>query len=312
MKTLIEKALEQDKFSIARLITLFEDTRSETALQRAEAMKKIKASPLARSGIFLGFTGTPGAGKSSLIGEIAPRLIQTESKLSVAVLAVDPSSEVSGGALLGDRTRVRFPLSETRLFFRSQSSAGALGGISPTTFQVCRLLHYLFDFIIIETVGIGQNEIEIKNLADEVFLILQPMAGDQIQFMKAGIMEIPHAFVMNKCDETKAARQSYHALKASLAFVRPAENEIKILQTSVRTGFGLDDFVSELLSSRERSHSSLHEKEVHFFRQWVKEEYGRWGLQFLKEKMGGAAALMQITQSFDQAQIKFIHSFLNE
>ena len=117
------------------------------------------------------------------------------------MLAVDPSSQVSGGALLGDRTRMRFPPDERRLFFRSQASESDLGGLGPSTFQVCRLLTRLFDCVMIETVGIGQSEADIRHLADRVYLVLQPLGGDEVQFLKAGIIEVPHAFILNKCDE---------------------------------------------------------------------------------------------------------------
>src|SRR5690606_6958306 len=114
----------------------------------------------------IGITGTPGAGKSTLVGEMATRLVGADDHTAVAVLAVDPSSQISGGALLGDRTRVRFPAGEPRLFFRSQASDRELGGVSRTTFPVCRLLHRLFDVVFVETVGIGQSETEIQHVSD--------------------------------------------------------------------------------------------------------------------------------------------------
>jgi len=142
--------------------------------------------------------------------------LTTNNELRIAILAIDPSSQQSGGSILGDRTRMHSGTKNKNLFFRSQASNLELGGITHNTFQAARLLRHLFDLVIIETVGIGQNEIGIQYMSDHTFLLMQPLAGDQIQFMKAGIMEIPDSFVVNKCDEERLARTSYHMLRASL------------------------------------------------------------------------------------------------
>jgi len=236
------------------------------------------------------------------------RLTAMDPELRVAVVAVDPSSEVSGGAILGDRTRVRFPIGEDRLFFRSQASDGQLGGMSPSTFQVCRLLHYYFDIVIIETVGIGQNEIEIQKLADRVYLVLQPLAGDQVQFLKAGIMEIPDVFLLNKSDEADAARKTYHTLRASIHFSRPGEEErLKIIQTSALSGMGVDELCEDLISFCKQFRDpelALREKEIRYFRKWVKDEFGKNGIRAL-ENLGGAETYIRDAGDFDLAQKAF-------
>ncbi len=299
-----ERALELDKFSIARLITVFEDTRAETASERGRVLRHLdKSHP--KHARFLGFTGTPGAGKSTLIGELALRYVGRNPSKAAAVLAIDPSSHVSGGALLGDRTRVRFPVGENRLYFRSQASDLELGGVGRATFQVCRLLARIFDTVFVETVGIGQNEIEIQHVADRVYLVLQPLAGDQIQFMKAGIMEIPDVFILNKSDEADAAERSYHSLRASLAFVRPGEQSAPILRTSARTGLGLDELIAELESpATEAPRRSMREKEIYYFEKWVRDEFGRKGLRKLAA-LGGAASFFTASSGFDEAQVRF-------
>jgi LAO/AO transport system kinase len=237
----IEAALDAHKFSIARLISLFEDQRPEAVPQRAAVLAALDTNPRARRATFLGITGTPGAGKSTLTGQLARRMHAQRSDLRFAVLAVDPSSRFSGGALLGDRTRVRFATGDARLFFRSQASDTELGGLSPRSFQVCRLLYRLFDCVIIETVGIGQSEVDIRFLADRVYLVVQPMGGDEIQFLKAGIMEVPDEIVLNKCDAVDAARRSYQALKSSMALARPFDGDaIPIHRVSATEGMGLD------------------------------------------------------------------------
>ncbi|MBI38344.1 MAG: protein kinase [Leptospiraceae bacterium] len=304
---LIPAAFQRQKFAIARLISLFEDPRPEAALQRKKVLDSMQSSGQSRRGLFLGFTGTPGAGKSTLVGELANRFISDAPDKCLAVLAVDPSSHVSGGSILGDRTRVRFSHGDDRLYFRSQASDQELGGISRTTFSVLRLLYHLFDVIIVETVGIGQSEIEIQQTADRVFLLLQPMAGDQIQFMKAGIMEIPDCFIINKSDEKEAAERTFHALRASLQLIRPGEARVPIFRTSAITGMGLADlldYLKNLMDGRDDPVSldaSLYRREVYYFEKWVKDELGRSGLRMLSD-LGGSRDLMDRAGGFDGAQ----------
>ena len=133
IEQLLSKALSLDKLSIAKLITHFEDSRPEAAKVRQEILELLGAHDNSHKAGFLGFTGTPGVGKSSLIGEISNEIIARDSAVSVAVIAVDPSSQVSGGSFLGDRTRVRFPLDEPRLFFRSQASDTECGQLEKIT-----------------------------------------------------------------------------------------------------------------------------------------------------------------------------------
>jgi hypothetical protein len=213
--------------------------------------------------------------------------------LSIAVLAVDPSSQVSGGALLGDRTRMRFTPDERRLFFRSQASESDLGGLGPSSFQVCRLLTRLFDCVMIETVGIGQSEADIRHLADRVYLVLQPLGGDEVQFLKAGIIEVPHAFILNKSDEPSSAA-SYHQLRSSMWLARPFdEDQPPIFRTSALTGAGLEELEADLLVRvRAPGAAGLAEREPYFFERWVDDEWGRVGRRFLAEQLGGAATYL--------------------
>lgn len=309
MIELIQDALSLKKYPVARLVSLFEDTRPQMAPERAKVLSELANNPGAKQACMLGFTGTPGAGKSTLVGILANKILEKTGR-SVAVLAVDPSSGKSGGSILGDRTRVRFPIDEPALYFRSQASDLELGGISRNTFQVCRLLYYLFDYIIIETVGIGQSEIEIQNTADEIVLILQPLAGDQIQFMKAGIMEIPDRFIINKCDAKEAALTTYHSLKSSLTFIRPGEEKIPIHRTSAVTGEGIDELTENLIQAADSIKNTdaaarLYKKEIYYFEKWVKDEYGRTGLHYLKDS-GGASLWIDKNGSYDLAQKEFL------
>lgn len=216
LSELAGRAIELEKWPLAQLVRFFEDTRAEGLATKLAIVRELDGRGVRAKALVLGFTGTPGTGKSTLVGELARKLTATDERASVAVLAVDPSSYRSGGSILGDRTRVQFPAGERRLYFRSQASDQELGGIGRATYPVIRLLERFFDYVLVETVGIGQSEVEIERVADRVYLVLQPFAGDQVQFMKAGIMEVPHVFIMNKSDVGEPARRSLHALRAKI------------------------------------------------------------------------------------------------
>jgi len=290
----VSRARELNKHAVSKLVAVFEDTRPSAAEQRAQVLDLLGPG----ASTVIGITGTPGAGKSSLVARLVPALL-AESDLSVAVLAVDPASHVSGGALLGDRTRTRFATGETRAFFRSQSNAAELGGLAPTTFQVSRLLKRLFDVVIVETVGIGQSELDIRYLADHVYLVLQPLGGDEIQFLKAGIIEIPDSFILNKCDDP-AANQSYYQLRSSLSLARPFDEELPaIFRTSARTGEGIDDLAAAMLKvAGEPARHSDAEREEYFFTRWVEDEWGSTGRRY-------AQGRPLLADGFDAAQGRF-------
>ena len=284
-------ARELNKHAVSKLVAVFEDTRPQAAAKRAEILDELGPA----KATVVGITGTPGAGKSSLVARLVPALL-AESDLSVAVLAVDPASHVSGGALLGDRTRTRFATGEKRAFFRSQSNAAELGGLAPTTFQVTRLLKRLFDVVIVETVGIGQSELDIRYLADHVYLVLQPLGGDEIQFLKAGIIEIPDSFILNKCDDP-AANQSYYQLRSSLSLARPFDEELPpIFRTSARTGEGVDEVAAAMLDVGPRHTDD--EREEYFFTRWVEDEWGATGRRY-------AEGRELLADGFDAAQGAF-------
>ncbi len=299
---LVTRALALDKFAVSKLISLFEDQRPEAAASRAAVLDTLDDT----GGVVLGITGTPGSGKSSLLSRLTVDLLGRDPNLSVAVVAVDPSSHVSGGALLGDRTRMRFTPDERRLFFRSQASATDLGGLGPSSFQVCRLLTRLFDCVFIETVGIGQSEADVRHLADRVYLVLQPLGGDEVQFLKAGIIEVPHVFVLNKSDEP-SSDISYHQLRASMWLARPFdEAEPPVFRTSAISGEGLGPLESDMIAAiRTPRSSTLKDREPYFFERWVDDEWGRMGRLHLTGSLGGAAAFLEDSGGYDRAQARF-------
>lgn len=175
-----------------------------------------QASPL---GHVIGLTGPPGVGKSSL----ANRLIAAwrARGLSVAVVAVDPSSRASGGALLGDRTRLETDPEDAGVFVRSMAARERLGGLAALTWPAVALMRALFDRVLVETVGVGQSETEVADLADTVVLCVQPASGDALQFMKSGVMETPHLLAVTKSDLGAPARRALADLKGALSLAPP-------------------------------------------------------------------------------------------
>ena len=165
-------------------------------------------------GHVVGVTGPPGAGKSTLLGALA-RVWRARGR-TVALLAVDPSSRRSGGALLGDRARIDADPGDRGLFVRSMAAGGRLGGLAPATRAAAQALAVAFDVVVIETVGVGQSETEVAEAADTVAVVVQPGAGDVLQFLKAGIMEVPDLLVVTKADVGAPASRAVRDVEAAL------------------------------------------------------------------------------------------------
>jgi LAO/AO transport system kinase len=302
-------ALSRRRHPVARLVSVMEDQRPGAARRCDEALSVLEDAAGHRPdgcGV-IGVTGAPGSGKSSLLARVTDGLLDQRPDVTVAVIAIDPSSPTSKGALLGDRTRMNPRRGDDhRLFFRSQASANALGGLAPTTYPVCRALSLLYDCVIVETVGIGQSEADIRHLADRVYLVIAPLGGDEIQYLKAGIIEMPDTFIVNKWDE-KAAQSTYHQLRATLWLARPFDGDrIPLHRTSARTGHGLAELVEAFEEDRQRgSRVSLAERSAHFFAGWVVDEWGRVGRRHLDAELGGAATFLASKPGFATAQVDF-------
>ncbi|TDO46543.1 LAO/AO transport system kinase [Kribbella sp. VKM Ac-2571] len=190
---LVERAREGDSRAVARLISLVED---ESPLLR-EVMAEL--APYAGHAHIVGITGSPGVGKSTSTSALVSAYRETGKR--VGVLAVDPSSPFSGGALLGDRVRMQDHATDRGVFIRSMASRGHLGGLSWSTPQALRVLDAAgFDVVLVETVGVGQSEVEIAGMADTTLVLLAPGMGDGIQAAKAGILEVGDIYVVNKAD----------------------------------------------------------------------------------------------------------------
>jgi LAO/AO transport system kinase len=201
------------------------------------------------SGHVVGVTGPPGAGKSSLLSELC-RAWRADGR-SVAVLAVDPSSKRSGGALLGDRARIAFDPEDRELFIRSTAAGDRLGGLAPATRAAAQALSAAFDVVVIETVGVGQSETEVGEVADTVAVIVQPGSGDVLQFLKSGIMEIPDVLVVTKADLGDIAMRARRDINAALRSAGSRDPKV-VAVSSIAPVQGVDQLVAALDEHRSR------------------------------------------------------------
>jgi LAO/AO transport system kinase len=229
--------------ALARIISIVEDEMP----QKDELIKQIYQQT-GRSYI-LGVTGSPGAGKSSLVDLLVKEIRKRNEK--VGVIAVDPTSPFTGGAILGDRIRMNTHALDEGVFIRSMGTRGSLGGVTKTTKEVVKVMDaFGVDWIIIETVGVGQAELDIMYIADTTIVVLTPGAGDSIQTMKAGIMEIADVFAVNKCDMPGAERVVAE-VNMMLDF---SDDHIKwrppVVQTSTMNIVGIPDLLSAVESHR--------------------------------------------------------------
>ena len=263
---------------VARLVTLVERDDPAAVAERAAPLAAIESNPLAP---VVGFTGAPGVGKSTLLGALASALAAGSDR-RIAIVAVDPSSAVTGGALLGDRTRIRVP--EGRVFIRSQASQAESGGLAPTTYPVVRVLRRLFDLVLVETLGVGQSEDDIRHVADATYLLLQPLAGDTVQHLKAGLMEAPDVIVVTKCDVADLAHRALADLRGAIGLARPGET-IPLHAVSARTGAGIDDLAAAVAATEagpEQPHDDW------FVTRAVRTAHGRLGAARLAEHGPGS------------------------
>ena len=195
----------------------------------------------------IGLTGPPGAGKSSLLSALLP--IWRVSGQSVAVLAVDPSSKVSGGSLLGDRVRIQHDPKDDGVLIRSTAAGTRLGGLAEPTRDAAQALCAAFDVVVVETVGVGQSETDVAELCDTVAVVVQPGSGDTLQFLKAGIMEVPDVLVVTKADMGDAAMRARRDLAAALRAVGSRDTPV-VAVSSLPPPRGVEDLLEALDAHR--------------------------------------------------------------
>jgi LAO/AO transport system kinase len=240
--TLAQRLLDGDRRALARAISLVENDDPEGwALVREVYPKTGKAA-------IVGITGAPGAGKSTLIGALVKN--RRAAERTVAVLSIDPTSPFTQGALLGDRIRLTDHFLDPGVFIRSMANRGALGGLSEASLQAALLMDAAGrDDVFLETVGVGQAEVDIIDHADTVVLVLMPGGGDSVQALKAGIMEIPDIIVVNKADHPMT-QTMVREIRGVLSLAPQGPWQVPIVQTEAIDGKGVDDLMEKLVQHR--------------------------------------------------------------
>jgi LAO/AO transport system kinase len=251
--------------------------------ESADSLALLDAAFAAPSAHVIGLTGPPGVGKSTLAGVLI-RLYRKRGR-RVAVIAVDPSSRRSGGALLGDRTRLAQNPEDEGVFVRSMAARDRLGGLAELTIAAMVLLRSLYDIVLLETVGVGQSEADVADCADTVVFCVQPGSGDSLQFMKAGIVEIPHLIVVTKSDMGDAAARARADVEGALELTDGDGTPVEVLSLSAARGEGLDELLSEIdrrwgwLGREQRLSAHRHRQAEAWISDNLRQRFGRRGLQ---------------------------------
>ena len=235
----------RDLSAAAEALNLLENRAPAAAEQTAALLEAVSVAALGSDAPaqIVGVTGPPGVGKSSLLSRLLA--CWRASGRSVAVLAVDPSSRRSGGSLLGDRARIERDPGDPDVFIRSTAAGDRLGGLAPATRAATTALAAAFDVVVIETVGVGQSETEVAEVADEVAVVVQPGSGDVLQFLKSGIMEIPDVLVVTKSDLGAVAHRAMADLRVALRSLG-ADSVPVVAVSSVSPPEGIDELVDAL------------------------------------------------------------------
>jgi LAO/AO transport system kinase len=236
---LVERVRSGDRRAVARLISLVENGTREELREVAEAL-----NPLSGRATVLGLTGSPGVGKSTLANALVAQY--RNAARTVGVLAVDPSSPFSGGALLGDRVRMQRHASDQGVYIRSMATRGHLGGLARATPQAVRVLDAAgCEVVLVETVGVGQAEVEVAGLADTTLVVVAPGFGDAVQAAKAGILEVADVFVVNKADK-EGAEVVARDLRQMLHLGEARPWSVPVVKTVAERGDGMEELVERI------------------------------------------------------------------
>ncbi|HET9719169.1 MAG TPA: ATP-binding cassette domain-containing protein [Solirubrobacteraceae bacterium] len=279
---LARRLRERDLSVAPAVLNLVETTTPAARAATAQMLGALSPHALGGEapGHVIGITGPPGVGKSTLLSRLAGALRGTGR--SVAFLAVDPSSKRSGGSLLGDRARIEYDPTDPGLFIRSTAAGERLGGLAPATRAAAAALAVAFDVVVIETVGVGQSETEVSDVADTVAVVVQPGSGDVLQFLKAGIMETPDVLVVTKADLGRVAQRAMTDLHAALRSVGARDTRV-IGVSSIHPVTGIDALLAALEAHRaglDLSTRRTAARRAHALADFI-EEHGACGLRAL-------------------------------
>lgn len=257
MFDLAKEILNGNPRAIAKAISLVENNGGPVR----EMMKRI--FPYSGQSIIVGITGAPGSGKSTLVDQMIPLLRKGGKK--IGIVAVDPSSPFSGGAILGDRIRMMRHSVDAEIFIRSMATRGHLGGLAKATGEAITVLEAAGkNIILVETVGVGQDEVEVVKLADIILVVLFPGSGDEIQILKAGIMEIADIFVLNKADSPETEKLE-RQVKAMLELGFKREGKTPVVRTVATEGIGIEKLISEIrrfISDKDQAERTTRKKRL--------------------------------------------------
>lgn len=293
-----------DKRAVSQALNTIEDRRPDSQARAARLLESLALHPGVQR---VGLTGPPGVGKSTLASALAGELRQRGR--SVGVLAVDPSSLRSGGALLGDRARMDFDPADQKLFVRSLATAGATGGLAHAANAAVAVLSAAFERVLVETVGVGQSETDVEHVVDSVCLVVQPGSGDVLQFIKAGIMEIPDVLVVNKGDQEALAQRAATDLAVALQALRRATGpgladwSVPVLVTSARDRTGIGALADALEAHHQASLGArLDARRRNASARWALGVFVRRHGEHGLEVLGGRAAVEHEVSSAVNAQ----------
>ncbi|MEM1049776.1 MAG: methylmalonyl Co-A mutase-associated GTPase MeaB [Pseudomonadota bacterium] len=287
------------KADIARALSRIEET--DGTVRHAGFLDEAARAAGAR---VIGLTGPPGVGKSTLTNRLVK--VWRKAGLSVAVIAVDPSSRLTGGALLGDRTRLTTDPDDTGVFVRSFAARDRLGGLSDHAVAAIRIVSAFFDRVLVESVGIGQSESDLAFAVDTTILCVQPGSGDSLQFMKAGIMELPDIVAVTKADMGRDARRALADVEGALS-LGPDDRTAEVLMVSSETGEGIDGLVAacdrhaDALRQEGRLARRRAAQARYWYRDAIRRRFGEWGLADLDDpdfERGSVGLYAAIAETF--------------
>lgn len=245
MSDLGRRLRDGDRSAAPAALNVIEDRSARGREEAASLLAELGTEPRSH---LIGLTGPPGAGKSSLLSALLP--IWRADGRSVAVLAVDPSSKRSGGSLLGDRVRIRHDPKDDGVLIRSTAAGSRLGGLAEPTREAAFALTAAYDVVVVETVGVGQSETDVEELCDTVAVVVQPGSGDTLQFLKAGIMEVPDVLVVTKADMGDAALRARRDLSGALRALGSRDTPV-VAVSSLPPASGIEELVAALDEHRD-------------------------------------------------------------